>query len=952
MVIDNGVPMEFGLLGPVRAVSGGVPVDVGSRKQRLVLAVLLLGVNRFVATTSLVRACWLDEPPPTANRVVHAHVSRLRGALAAAGSERYAISLARQGAGYVLRCDPMRVDVHRFRELVRRTRASGTDEERVALLSEALDLWRGAPLHDVANDETRDRLCAGLTEARLAAMQDRWDAQLRLGRHLSILEELVDQAAEHPQQQRMTGQLMLALYRSGRAVDALRTYRVYRERLGDEFGVDPGVELRRLELAILRTDPTLDLVGQPARVAAPDRTADRVTPVPAQLPPDVPGFVGRDGQLRELDAVADAGERTPGAVIISGTAGVGKTALALHWAHRARDRFTDGQLYVNLRGFDPAGRVVSAAEAIRGFLDALGVPPEHVPATIEGQTGRYRSLLAGKRMLVLLDNARDADQIRPLLPATPTVLTVVTSRNQLTSLLAVEGAYPLTLDVLSLGGAHDLLTQRVGAERTAAEPVAVRKIIMACARLPLALGIAAARARQSGFSLAALGAELGSANQSLDALDAGDPTSNVRAVFSWSIAALTPPAARLFRLLGQHPGPDVDVAAAASLAGYPVPQTRRLLTELRRASLLVEPVPGRLTCHDLLRVYAADLTATIDPPDQRRAATSRLLDHYTHLAYVADRLINPHRDPMTLPLRPLPPRTGAEPPADAEAATAWLATERAVLLAAVRYAAESGFDLRAWQLTWALDTFLFRSGHWRDRASAWQVALTAAGRLDEVDARADAHRALAQTGTLNGGYAEAHIHLVHALELSTRTGDRQGQARTHHQLAHLYERQDQLDIALEHALQALALRRAAGHHRGQAVALNAVGWTYNRLGNHVQALIHCEQALKLNQEIGNRFGQAAVWDSLGHVHHQLGDHSRAAECYQRSLALSRELGGQYIEADTLVHLGETQRAVGDYPAARVAWTRALAMLTNLDHPDAARVRAQLRKLVEPVSPAG
>ena len=598
--------MEFGLLGTVRALSWGVPIDVGPRKQRLVLAVLLLAVNRFVATTSLIRACWFDDPPPTANRVVHAHVSRLRSALSAAGGAEDGISLAGHGAGYVFTCDPVRVDVHRFRKLVGQARASTADEEKAALLVEALDLWRGAPLDDVATDETRDRLCGGLVESRLAAMQDRWDAQLRLGRHLAILDELVANAAEHPRQQRITGQLMLALYRAGRATDALEVYRTHRQRMAVEFDVDPGTELRRLEVAILRADPALD---PPDPAAPPDRPSAAV-PIPAQLPPDVPGFVGRGAQLAELDAAG-------GTVVISGTAGVGKTALAVHWAHRARERFPDGQLYVNLRGFDPAGRAMSPAEAIRGLLDTLGVPPDRIPAGLEAQTAHYRSLLTGKRILVLLDNAHDADEIRPLLPATPTAMTVVTSRNQLNSLLAVEGAHPLTLDVLSPVGAYDLLARRIGAQRTAAEPEAVQAIIAACARLPLALSIAAARARQSGFALAALAAELGPAGRPLDVLDAGDPTSDLRAVFSWSVDAVTPPAARLFRLLGRHLdpdiGPDIGAAAAASLAGHPVPVTRRLLTELSRASLLVEHAPGRYTCHDLLRVYAVDLTAASEP---------------------------------------------------------------------------------------------------------------------------------------------------------------------------------------------------------------------------------------------------------------------------------------------------------------------------------------------------
>lgn len=927
--------MEFGLLGPVRAMSRGVPVDLGPRKQRLVLAVLLLGANRFVATASLVRACWLDDPPPTAHRVVHAHVSRLRGALAKAGAAQHGVSLTRHGAGYLLGCDPMRVDVHRFRDLVDQARAAADDEARAALLDEALALWRGAPLDDVTSDEARERLCGGLAEVRLAAMQERWAAQLRLGHHLSILDDLAVQAVEHPRQQRITGQLILALYRAGRATDALEVYRAYRRRLADEFGMDPGAELQQLELSILRADPALDLPGRAVETAPPV-----AAPVPAQLPPDVPGLAGREDYLAELD-------KASAAVVISGAAGVGKTALAVHWAHRVGDdRFPDGQLYVNLRGFDPTGRMVSPAEAVRGFLDALGVPIDHIPAGLDAQTARYRSLLSGKRILILLDNARDADQVRPLLPATPTAMTIVTSRNQLTSLLAVEGVHPLTLDVLSPSAARRLLDQRVGAERIAAEPAAVEAIISACARLPLALCIAAARARQSGFPLATLAAEVGTAGQALDALDAGDLVSDVRAVFSWSLAAVTPPAARLFRLLGLHPGPDIAAQAAASLAGLPVPATRRLLTELTRTNLLTEPMPGRYTCHDLLREYAADLAATVDTDDERRTADRRLLDHYLHSAYAAERLFHPHRDPIQVPLRPPAPGTRPEALADPVRAADWLSTERTVLLGAVRHAVGAGFDTHAWQLAWAINTFLFRRGHWRDMATTWEHALAAGERLGDLRARGEAHRDLGHAVTMLGRDAEAYAHLHRALDMFTQADDLVGQARTQHNLAYLYERRDELGPALRHAQQALALHRADGRLRGQAVALNGVGWTYARLGDYPQALTHCREALTLYRRIGNQYGQAAAWDSVGYAHHHLGDHTRAAECYQQAVALAHEIGDRSTEADALAHLGDTSRAAGDPAAARAAWTRALAILAHLDHPDdrLSMIKASLRSL--------
>ncbi|GAB7044698.1 MULTISPECIES: AfsR/SARP family transcriptional regulator [Catenuloplanes] len=577
--------MEFKLLGPVRALSGGTAVDVGPRKQRLVLAVLLLEAGRLVDSTGLIRACWLDEPPPTAHRVIHAHLSRLRTALTG-----HDVALTRHGAGYVLEIDRSLVDAHRFRDLIRRAAVAGTDSERVALLERALGLWHGQPLEDVAAGETRQRLCGGLTEARTTAMQDRWDALLRLGRHRSILDELVTAAGEDPGQQRVTGQLMLALYRAGRAAEALETYRAYRRRLVDDYAIEPSGELRALETAILRGAPGLD-AGHPP-----------TGPTPNQLPPAVPGFTGRADALAVLDEVP-AGAT----VVLSGPAGVGKTALAVNWAHRVRDRFPDGRLYVNLRGFDPDGHPVRVAEAMRDVLHALGDPHDRSPSTLNAQTGRYRSLIAGRKMLVLLDNARDAAQVRPLLPATPTATTLVTSRDRLTSLLAVEDACPLALDVLPPGEARSLLSRRLGARRTLAEPAAVATIVEACARLPLALSVAAARARASGFPLATLAAELTGPRGPLDALDGGDPSSDVRAVLASSLTLVSGAAARLFQLFGATAWPELTVAAAASLMDLPSDRVRPLLTELTRTGLLSEHAPGRFTCHALLRRVTQDV---------------------------------------------------------------------------------------------------------------------------------------------------------------------------------------------------------------------------------------------------------------------------------------------------------------------------------------------------------
>jgi tetratricopeptide (TPR) repeat protein len=675
--------------------------------------------------------------------------------------------------------------------------------------------------------------------------------------------------------------------------------------------------------------------------------------VPRQLPADVVGFTGRDAHLASLDALLATAGQTRAVVIaaVSGTAGIGKTALAVHWAHRVADQFPDGQLYVDLRGFDPSGQTVSPTEAVRAFLDALGVPPQRVPAGLAAQAGLYRTLLVDKRMLVVLDNARDADQARQLLPGTPGALAVVTSRNQLTGLLAADGGHPLTLDLLTEPEAWVLLAHRLGPDRVAAEPRAVEEIIASCVRLPLALTIAAARAAtRPSFPLTVLAAELREAGGRLDALSAGEPVTEVRAVFSWSYTALTPAARRLFRLLGLPAGPDISTAAAASLAGLPLPQVRPLLAELVRASLMVEHAPGRYACHDLLRAYATDLAKAIDRDDQSQVALGRLLDHYVHTGYAADRLLIPHRDPLDL----LPAAAGTTPEqlADHQQAMAWFTAERTVLLAAARQAADTGFDTHAWQLCRILDTFLDRQGHWLDLAALWRATLDVTQRLPDPTPRAHAHRLLANAYTHLRQIDDAHVHLRHALDLSRRAGDVIGQAHTHHHIADTYGRQARHTEALDHAVQALALYRAADYRRGQAGALNSVGWYHTKLGDHQQALDDCGQALTLHRQLGDREGEASAWDSLGHAHHHLGHHREAAECYQHAIDLFRELGTRYYEAASLTGLGDTEHAAADPAAARNAWTASLTILTDLDHPGADAVHAKLRDLDHPPTQRG
>jgi tetratricopeptide (TPR) repeat protein/transcriptional regulator with XRE-family HTH domain len=675
--------------------------------------------------------------------------------------------------------------------------------------------------------------------------------------------------------------------------------------------------------------------------------------VPRQLPAAVAGFTGRAAELQALTRMLDrAGSGAPGTVVISaigGTAGVGKTALALRWAHQVAAQFPDGQLYANLRGFDPSGTPATPAEAIRGFLDALGVAPERIPPGPDAQAGLYRSLLSGKRMLIVLDNARDEQQVRPVLPASPASLVLVTSRSQLSGLAAADGARLLTLDVLTHAEAVQLLTARLGTGRAAADPDAVGRIARLCGCLPLALAVAAARAAaRPGFPLAALAAELADSAGRLDALDAGDPAASVRAVFSWSTRQLSGEAARMFRLLGLHPGPDICVAAAASLAAIPEPEARRLLRELARAHLIAEHVPGRYAPHDLLRAYAAEQVRHADKQPERDAAIGRVLDHYLHTAARAALLVNPAKQLVTLN----PPRPGAAPgqPADYPQAMAWFEAEHQVLLAAVTLAAESGFDTHAWQLPWAVASFLQIRGHWHEWAATERTALAAATRLNDTAAQALSGRFLAMACAYLGDHDQALGRYASSLALYQQLGNRPGEAKLHQSLGVLAERQGRYADALWHGEQALRLFKAIGDKDGEAGAVNNVGWCHVLLGDYQQARAFCRQAVTLCAETGYRRLEGHAWDSVGYAEHHLGNLAEAAACYQRALSLYRESGDRFQEAETLTHLGDSHHAAGELAQAREAWQQALAILDDLRHPDAGQVRAKLARTNDRASP--
>jgi tetratricopeptide (TPR) repeat protein/transcriptional regulator with XRE-family HTH domain len=701
---------------------------------------------------------------------------------------------------------------------------------------------------------------------------------------------------------------------------------------------------RALGLSGAAAEEFLAVLTWPEQLTDAEPAAPEPAPlalVPAQLPLDIRGFVARDDELSTLESMlADAEDGSTPVVLLSGMAGVGKTALAVHWAHRVADRFPGGQVYLDLRGFDPAAAPVSPAEAVRLLLDAFGVAPDRVPAGLAAQAALYRTEIAGRRVLLVLDNAHDAEQVRPLLPGTPGCMVVVTSRLRLTGLVVAAGAEPLGVDLLSATEAAELFTARIGSGRAKdAEGAVVDEIVELCARLPLALSIAAARAvLRPEVSLAILAAELRAARNRLAVLSVPDPNVDLRSVLSWSYRELSAPAAALLRLLGLHPGPDFDAPAVASLAGVPLPDARSALDELAEAHLVNEHVPGRYLLHDLLRQYSAELADSHDDAAGRNSARERMFDHYLHAAHRAVVRLDPARIPIELPAA----RAGVcDAVPDPVAPAGWFAAELRVLRAVTDAAVVNGFDGHAWRIAWTLSTYYLRNCLWCDQAAVQTLALAAARRLGDPEGEASALRSLALARAYLGEYDEAGRHLADSLRLFDKLGDRRAGARTHLTIAGVLERQGRQREALANAEAALELYQRCGDLTGQGNALNAVGWYHTALGDHELALTYCRRGLALLRKGDDLYGQAAALHSIGHAHHTLGNYRSAAGHHRSAIRLYRRIGERYYEADSLTSLAEALHAGGRFEAAHDARREALALLGLLGHPDTDPVHQRL-----------
>jgi DNA-binding SARP family transcriptional activator len=821
--------MEFEILGPVRA-RGECDVALPGRLQRVLLAVLLTRANHDVPADVLSDALWGE---PGASKL-YLHIHRLRRAL---GDPDRLISVP---GGYRLQVAPTELDAERFEQLIKA--AVGNDPARAAAtLREAMALWRDVPFRD-ADSPALAAETQRLTDLHAAAVEELYAAELACSRHAAVVGELTERAEAEPLRERLQALLMLALYRSGQQDRALEVYRHTRQTLIDELGQEPGAELRKLHQQILSGQPTQD------------------APPPAQLPHDVPGFTGRSAELRLLDDLL-TGDRPVLISAVAGTGGVGKTALAVRWAHRVRQRFPDGQLYVDLCGYGP-DPPMAPDEVLAGFLRALGVDGTDIPTTLSERAARFRSLVATRRILVVLDNARTTEQVRPLLPGGSSARVVVTSRDALSGLVARDGAQRIPLDRLSEPDAVELLRGLVG-DRVDAASEATRALVTRCARLPLALRIAAELINERPTqSLTEFVEEL--TETALDALDAGgDPYTAVRAVFSWSCHQLPPTAARLFRLLGLHPGHDADLAAMGALLDADVTATRSSVTVLRRAHLLDEVATGRYRAHDLLRAYAAELTADIDSPQEQASARARLFNHYRQAALSTDD-------------------------------RRWLDAERANLVTIAEHAWRHGHPRITIELATTLRRYLSLAGYHDEALALYRSSLEAARELGDLTAEGDAYRYIASVQRRFGLLHHARDRMRRALACYEQTADDRSRQLQLVNLATVEIWLGQYADGRGHLHEALQLN---GSRLGRLGAFTYLGWLDRLRGDHDGALGHLHTALKIADPSAPR-EHIDLDMIIGTLHDRFGDYQPALEHLERARSVAFETGNNVIKGLT------------------------------------------------------
>ncbi|MCC5580959.1 tetratricopeptide repeat protein [Microtetraspora sp. AC03309] len=897
--------MEFGVLGPLVVRNGGEAIRLTSTKQQILLAVLLCHANIPVSRERLLEALW-QEPPASAAENLRLYVHRLRRVL------RAPQRITSYASGYLLAVHPGEADADRFGELAAeagQARETGDLKRAGELLTGALALWRGKAYDGIAQIPLIRETAARLEEERVRAVEERVGIDLTFGRHADVVPELTMLVDEHPYREVLRRHLMLALYRSGRQSEALEVFRRTRSLLIEELGVEPGPELRLLHEAMLRGEEDL---WSPPHPSPP--------PVPRELPTGVYGFTGRADALKVLDETLSgdhAGAAAPVALaVIAGPAGVGKTALGLRWAQRITHRFPDGQLYLNLRGYS-AEPPLRPMEALTAFLRALGTPPQRMPSDQAQAAAQYRSLLADRRMLVLLDNAASAEQVRPLLPGALGCLVVVTSRDRLSGLIAREGARRITLDVLTPAEARELLASFLGERRIALEPEAVAEIAELCGRLPLALRIAAAHLADRPLRrIADYAAELAEGNPLATLEIAGDSGTAVRAALDGSYETLSSEERRMFRLLGIAPGMDFTVEAAAAASDRSPEQTARLLDQLAAAHLLEERVAGRFAFHDLVRLYAQAQAHAEDSVEERVVAVGRVYRWYLSAADSAAGLLYSH----LLRMPPLPvPAVRFEEAGDARR---WLDAESVNLVVATVEAAEGGAPREAWHLAMALRGYYWLSGDADAAMTTAEAGLAAARASRDLRGEAGARLTLGQTLSRLGRTEEAFSHLDRVIDLTERLDWPECRASALTVLGNLHLDRGRLERSADSYRQALRLDLERGNMARQAVNLANLAFVALHAGNLKQAVADCEDVLRRYRVAGSGDGHPAVLDTLGHACHLLGRFEESLGHFEHALKIYRKIGNTVEEplvlaACAAVHLdaGRREQALRQAEAA-------------------------------------
>jgi tetratricopeptide (TPR) repeat protein len=913
--------------------------------------------------------------------------------------------------GYLLDVDPDQVDVLRFRRLAAEAAGLPDPVKSRDMLGAALGLWRGEPLEGLHSETLHRDVQAGLAEERLTAIQRRIDLDLAAGRHGELVAELRELTGRWPMRETLWAQLIAALSAAGRQADALDAYHEVRILLREQLGVDPSGDLQSLYHRILAGAPDAHGItdveddphvppaaGQGRAADGVPAESDRVTPVPPRtdggwvarnnLPGDVADFAGRDRELRELLAVLPGQDETAQTVVIAaidGMGGVGKTALAVHAAHRLADRYPDGQLFVDLHGHTPDRDPADPAAVLDSLLRATGVPGGHIPGSLEGRAALWRARLAGRRVLVLADNAASAAQVRPLIPGTAGCLALVTSRRRLTSL---DAARMLSLDTLPPDDALALFAAVAGARRTAAEPGPAREVLRLCGYLPLAIRISAARlAARPAWTISYLAGRLGDQQERLAELAAGDRS--VAAALAVSYQQLTPAQQRLFRLLGLHPGPDFDAYLAAAAASITLAQARQVLEDLVDAHLLQQPAPGRYRFHDLLRDLAHATARQAEPDAARSEATGRALDYYLHMADQANAILRPGRARASLDLAHPPAWT---PPLASQAeALDWCESEHPNLTSAISVAYSHGRDYYAWRLAASIWFYLYVRHHLQDWISTHRLALAAASRLHDDAAQAltlghlgiaywhagryteaidhqqqalDLYRgigdrggeatalcAIGQIQLFAGSYPRALELLCAAIDIFDEIGDSRGKAFTAIHVGGLYTRLGRYHEALDQYREALTAFRVMGDSWHEGAILGELGVVYEYLGRSKEALEHQEMALSIWRRAGDLAGEGGTLNEFGNIYRRLGRHDEALDHHHQALTLIRQAGSHYCEAQILNDLGATSAAAGRTTEPATHHRAALALATRTRNPyEQARAHAGIAQALNRTDP--